>query len=192
MRSHLVYTLHFLLFPIRLPLHSSLLLLWHNLNYEFIYIYINFVDCTVHSVCVCARLRFISPLSFRISGANVFVFISFFLLLLFAQSCNRQESWITEHVASELPTATASCRQGGVEWEGGEWGDNNASCCNNAEAKTVARRGVNFTNTNTTTPLPHFLLPPFLPLYTSLPYTHLPLYCHSLPALHIILCLLNL
>lgn len=46
----------------------------HNLNYEFIYIYINFVDCTLH----CARLRFISPLSFRISGANVFVFISFF------------------------------------------------------------------------------------------------------------------
>lgn len=122
MRSHLVYTLHFLLFPIRLPLHSSLLLLWHNLNYEFIYIYINFVDCTVHSVCVqcvCARLRFISPLSFRISGANVFVFISFFLLLLFAQSCNRQESWITEHVASVLPTAAASCRQGGVEREGG-------------------------------------------------------------------------
>lgn len=194
MRSHLVYTLHFLLFPIRLPLHSSLLLLWHNLNYEFIYIYINFVDCTVHSVCaVCVReasLHFAAFFPhFRRECVCIYFIFSSSTLCAKLQPPRVLNNWARCQWAAN---SSSELQTGGSRTGGGEWGDNNASCCNNAEAKTVARRGVNFTNTNTTTSLPHFLLPPFLPLYTSLPYTHLPLYCHSLPALHIILCLLNL
>lgn len=114
--------------------------------------------CTVHFARGFASFRrFLSAFP-----ARMCLYLFHFFFSLFAQSCNRQESWITEHVASELPTAAASCSQGrGKREDGVKRGDNNASCCNNAEAKTVARRGVNFTNTNTTTS--PFALPSYLP-----------------------------
>lgn len=191
MRCHLVYTLHFLLFTVwllllLLLLHSSLLLLWHTTwtMSLFTFTLISWTAlCTVHCA-VCARLRFISPLSFRISGANVFVFISFFFPSSSLCAKLQPPRVLNNWARCQWAANSSSELQPGAWLQGGVGGVTTmrvaATMRRRKQLLDAALTSLTPTRQNPPSPLPPF--PPFLslslPLSTLLPYTHLPLCCH--------------